>query len=86
MPDCKRGLEDKSQLLVHQDLIEYCVGGTVGSIHVLNERKGRGILFPRRVYTMPSELVFLFPSEGLHHERVRVVLFLCNETVESLNS
>ena len=24
---------------------------------------------------MPLVVVFLFPSEGLHHERVRVVLF-----------
>ena len=55
-------------------------------IHVLNERKGRGFLFPRRVYTMPSEVVFLFTSEGLHHECVIFVLFLCNEAVESLDS
>ena len=56
-------------------------------IHVLNERKGCGVLFPRRVYTMTTEVVFLFLSEGLHHERVRVVvLFLYNEAVESLDS
>ena len=35
---------------------------------------------------MLLEVVFLLPSEGLHHERVRVVLFLCNEAVESLDS
>ena len=27
----------------------------------------------------------LFPNEVLHHERVRVVLFLCDEAVESLD-
>ena len=84
MSNFKRGLEDKSQWLVHQDLIEYCEGRTIGPIHVLNERKGRGVLFPRRVYTMPSVVVFLFLSEGLHHEREKVVLFLCSEAVESL--
>ena len=86
MSDFKRGLEDKSQRLVHQDLIEYYEGRTIGPVHVLNERKGRGVLFPRRVYNMPSLVVFLFPSEGLHHERVKVILFLCNEAVESLDS
>ena len=35
---------------------------------------------------MPLVVVFLFPSEGLHHERVKVVLFLCNGAVESLDS
>ena len=33
---------------------------------------------------MPLVMVFLFPSEGLHHEREKVVLFLCSEAVESL--
>ena len=75
MSDFKRGLEDKSQWHVHQYLIEYCEERTIGPIQVLNERKGRGILFPRRDYTMTSVVVFLFPSEGLHHERVKVVLF-----------
>ena len=54
----KRGLEDKSQWLVHQDLIEYCDGITIGPIHVLKDRKGRGVLFPRMVYIMPSVVVF----------------------------
>ena len=58
MSDCKRGIEDKYQWLVHQDLIEYCEGGTVWPIHVLNERKVRGVLFPRRVYTILSDVAF----------------------------
>ena len=33
---------------------------------------------------MPSSEVLLFPSEGLHYERVKVGLFLCDEAVESL--
>ena len=35
---------------------------------------------------MPLVVVFLFPSEGLHHEHVRIVLFLCKEAGESLDS
>ena len=35
---------------------------------------------------MPSVVRFLFPSEGLHHENLRVVLFLFNGAVESLDS
>ena len=58
MSNCKRGLEDKSQWLVQQDLIDYCEGKTIWPIHVLKERKCRGILFPRRVYTMSSVVVF----------------------------
>ena len=38
------------------------------------------------VYTMPSIVVILFLSEGLHHEREKVVLFLCSEVVEILES
>ena len=34
---------------------------------------------------MPSVVVFLFPSEDLHHEREKVVLFLCSEAVKSLD-
>ena len=86
MLNFKRGLKDKSQWLVHQDLIKYCEGITIRPIHVLNERKGCGVLFPRRVYTITSVVVFLFPSEGLHYERVKVVLFFCNEAVGSLGS
>ena len=58
----------------------------MGPIHVLKERKVRGVLFPRRVYTMPPVVVVLSPSEGLHHEREKVILFLCIEAVKSLDS
>ena len=34
----------------------------------------------------PRLWCFLLPSEGLHHEREKVVLFLCSEAVESLDS
>ena len=58
MSNFKRGLEDKSKWLVHQDLIEYFEGRTIGMINVLKERKGRGVLLTRRFYTMPSVVVF----------------------------
>ena len=55
-------------------------------IHVLKYRKGRVVLFPGRVYTVPLVVVVLFPSEGLHHELEKEVLFLCSEAVKSLDS
>ena len=58
MSNRKRGLDDKSQWLVHQYLIEYCEGRTIGPIRVLKKIKGRGVLFPRRVYNMPLVVVF----------------------------
>ena len=35
---------------------------------------------------MPLEAVCVFPSEVLHHERVRDILFLCIEAIKSLDS
>ena len=54
-------------------------------IHVLKDIKGRGVLFPRRFYTMSLVVVVLFPSEVLHHECEKVGLVLCSEAVESLD-
>ena len=48
MSNRKIRLEDKSQWLVHQDLIDYCEGRTIGTILVLKERKGCGVIFPNK--------------------------------------
>ena len=61
MSNRKKGLEAKSQWLVHQDLIEYYEGRTIGPMHILNYRKGNGVLYPRSVYTM--HLVVIFYSQ-----------------------
>ena len=86
MYNCKRGLEGNISdlftkilsIIVREELLERFLYWRREKVVVLYSQIN--------VYTMTLVVVFIFPSEGLHHEREKIVLFLLSEAVKILDS